>query len=109
MAYDEALTARIREALAGRSGVTEMKMFGGVGFMLNGNMCCGVVKDELMVRVGRDAHEEAVMLPHARPMDFTGRPMGGFVFVGLQGVQGEDALQQWVERGVSFAGSLPPK
>ncbi len=109
MAYDEALAARVRDALAGRPGITEMKMFGGSGFMLNGNMCCGVVKEELMVRVGPDAHEEAVMLPHARPMDFTGRPMGGFVFVGRQGVQEADALQQWVERGVSFAGFLPPK
>ena len=109
MAYDEALAARVRDALAGRPGVTEMKMFGGICFMLNGNMCCGVVKEELMVRVGPDAHEEALMLPHARPMDFTGRHMVGFMFVGPQGVQEGHTLRQWVERGVSFAGSLPAK
>ena len=109
MAYDEALADRVRDTLARRSGLTEKKMFGGIGFMLNGNMCCGVVKEELMVRVGPDGHEGAVMQPHARPMDLTGRPMIGFVFVDRQGVQKAHALQQWVERGASFAESLPAK
>ena len=109
MAYDEALADRVRDALARRSGLTEKKMFGGIGFMLNGNMCCGVVKEELMVRVGPDGYEEAVMLPDARPMDFTGRSMFGFVFVGRWGVQEAHALQEWVERGASFAESLPAK
>jgi len=80
-----------------------------MAFMLNGNMCVGVTNDDLMVRVGPDEHETLLALPHARPMDFTGRPMKGFVFVGLQGTQEEESLKEWVSRGVSFAGALPKK
>lgn len=109
MAYNEDLAFRVREALGDREGLMEKKMFGGLGFMLNGNMCCGVVHDDLMVRVGADNHQDALAQPHARPMDFTGRPMKGFVYVGLQGLQENDALKQWLERGVAFAQSLPKK
>ena len=109
MAYDEGLAQRIRELLDERAGLSEKKMFGGVAFLLHGNMAVGVVKSELMVRVGPDAHPAALREPHARPMDFTKRPMKGFVFVSEEGCEDDAALAGWVERGVRFAASLPPK
>jgi hypothetical protein len=78
MAYDEKLAQRVRQALSGQDGIVEKKMFGGLAFMLHGNMSVGVEKDRLMVRVGPDRYDEALARPHARPMDFTGRPMKGF-------------------------------
>ncbi|MCH7488478.1 MAG: TfoX/Sxy family protein [Chloroflexi bacterium] len=109
MAYDEELAERIRAALADRTDVSERKMFGGLTFMLRGNMCCGVEKENLMVRVGPDAYDEALAQPGARLMDFTGRPMKGMVFVGPEGYESDDGLAAWVERGVAFALSLPAK
>ncbi len=109
MAYNEELAFRVREALGAREGLTEKKMFGGLGFMLNGNMCFGIVKDDLMVRVGADDHQDALAQPYARPMDFTGRAMKGFVYVDVGGLQEDGALDQWIERGVAFAQSLPKK
>ncbi len=109
MAYDEGLVERIRVALADRADVSERKMFGGLSFMLRGNMCCGVDKTSLMVRVGPDAYDEALAQPGARLMDFTGRPMKGMVFVGLEGYESDDGLRGWVERGVEYALSLPAK
>ena len=109
MAYNDVLAARIRTSLEGFPAVTERKMFGGIGFMVHGNMCCGVVNDDLMVRVGPDSHEASLALPHARPMDFTGRPMKGFVFVGPDGINDDGALSEWIDRGVTFAQSLPKK
>ena len=109
MAYDEALAARIRTAFEGQPGVAEKKMFGGVAFMVDGNMACGVTSDELMVRVGPDNYEDALSRPHARPMDFTGRPMRGMVYVSRPGFQPDQDLAAWVESGASFARSLPPK
>ena len=109
MAYDGELAERVRKALAGREGFTERKMFGGISFMLRGNMCCGVEKDQLMVRVGPERYEEALARPHARPMDFTGRPMRGMVYVGPGGCDSDEALAAWVKRGADFAASLPPK
>ena len=109
MPYDEGMAQRIRESLDDRSGVSERKMFGGLCFMLNGNMACGVTGDELMVRVGPDGHAAALELPHARKMDFTGRPMKGFVFVSSAGVDRDSDLHDWVERGVQFAATFPPK
>lgn len=106
MAYDEGLAQRIRELLEEQAGVTEKKMFGGLAFLLRGSMCVGVVGDELMVRVGPGAHAEALRQPHARKMDFTGRPMKGFVFVGVGGIEGDADLARWVSRGVRFAASL---
>ncbi len=84
-------------------------MFGGIAFMLNGHMCCGVTRHDLMVRVGPDAYEDSLARPHARPMDFTGRPMKGMVYVGPGGCEDDDDLRAWVDRGVAFATSLPPK
>ena len=109
MAYDEGLAQRVREALDERTDVTEKKMFGGLAFLLGGNMCAGIVGEELMVRVGPDAYEEALAAPHARQMDFTGRSMKGMIYVGCEGLESDADLQGWVARGVRFAGSLPPK
>ena len=109
MAYDEELAERIRRALAGRQGVSEKKMFGGIAFILRGNMCCGIVGDELMVRVGPGRFQEALAEPHARPMDFTGRPMRGMVYVTPEGCRTDEALKRWVEQGLNFAATLPPK
>lgn len=107
MAYDEGLAQRIREQIAGHSGITEKKMFGGLSFLLNGNMACGVIKDELIVRVGPAS--DAVHQPHARPFDMTGRPMNGWVVVAPAGFEADDALHHWLEQGVHFARSLPAK
>jgi hypothetical protein len=84
-------------------------MFGGIAFMLHGNMCCGVVKDTLMVRVGPEQYAKALAEPHARPMDFTGRPLNGFVYVGPAGYKTEAALRQWLKRATNFVASLPAK
>ncbi len=109
MAYDEQLADRIRRAAGDELGVGEKKMFGGLCFLLHGNMAFGVVGDELMVRVGPDAWAEALRQPHAREMDFTGRSMKGFVYVGVDGLAEDADLQAWLDRGVAFAGSLPAK
>jgi TfoX/Sxy family transcriptional regulator of competence genes len=109
MAYDEGLAERIRVVLGERQGVSEKRMFGGIAFTIGGHMCVGIVKDELMVRVGKDAHEHLVRQPHARPMDFTGRPMKGFLYVASPGLERDVDLERWVERGVEYAISLPAK
>jgi TfoX/Sxy family transcriptional regulator of competence genes len=109
VAYDERLAERVRRALARRDGLSERKMFGGIAFMLGGNMCCGVANGELMVRVGPERHEEALAQPHARPMDFTGRPMKGMVYVGPEGYRSDADLAAWVSQGAQFAATLPPK
>ena len=109
MAYDEELAERVRRALTPREGLVEKKMFGGIAFMLRGNMCCGIVRNDLMVRVGPERHEEALAQPHARPMDFTGRAMKGMVYVGPEGLRSDADLNAWLRRGVEFAETLPPK
>jgi TfoX/Sxy family transcriptional regulator of competence genes len=109
MAYNEQLADRVREILARHQGLAEKRMFGGISFMLHGNMCCGVVNDDLMVRVGPERYDTLLAQPHTRPMDFTGRPLKGFVYVGPGGYRSDDALATWVQRGVDFAASLPPK
>ncbi len=109
MAYDEGLAQRIRDVLAGHPALVEKKMFGGVGFMLHGNMACGVNGDDLIVRVGPERYDQALMQPHARPFDFTGRPMKGWVMVGPEGYESDEDLESWVQQGVDFALSLPPK
>lgn len=84
-------------------------MFGGLAFMVHGHMAAGVLANDLMVRVGPDAYDEALAQPHARPMDFTGRPMRGLVYVGPAGTSDEASLAAWVERGLAFVDTLPPK
>ena len=108
MAYDENLAERVRDVLVSKPGLTERKMFGGLAFMLGGHMCCGIVGEELMLRLGADGADSALERPHVRPMDFTGRPMTGMVFVAAAGLRGR-ALRGWVEQAVAFVGTLPPK
>ena len=110
MAYDERLAERIRRVLAKHRAVTEKKMFGGIAFMLRGHMCCGILKDNLVVRVGPERYQEALVRPHARPMEFfPHHPKKGFVFVGPGGYRTEKTLADWVRRGVQFTLGLPAK
>ncbi len=110
MAYDEALADRIRDVLADHADrVREQKMFGGIAFMVDGHMTVGVVKNELMARVGPDGDDGALAQPHARMMDFTGRPMTGFVLVAAPGVASEGDVKAWVDRSLAFTTTLPPK
>ncbi len=109
MAYDEALAERIRNVLTSRDGIREKKMFGGLTFLLNGNMICGVVNEDLVVRVGPARYEELLAKPHARLMDFTGRSIKGMVYVGPGGYEADDSLIDWVGHGVAFASTLPAK
>ena len=108
MAYDGGLAQRVREALEDEP-MTERKMFGGMCFMLRGNMCCGVAGDDLMLRVGPDAYEEALSADHVREMDFTGKPLRGMVYVAPEGIEEDDDLRAWLKRGIAFVGSLPAK
>ncbi len=112
MAFDETLGQRLRaamEAECGHDTLTEKRMFGGLGLMVNGNMACGIIGYNLMVRVGPAAHEECIALPHAGPMDFTGRPMNGYVYVYPEGLTADRELRTWVRRGLAFVRTLPPK
>ncbi len=109
MAYDEGVAQRVREALQRQSNVVEKKMFGGLTFMVRGNMCCGVIGEELMVRVGLEGYETVLTQPHARKMDFTGKPLKGFVYVESDGFDSDDDLQAWVDRALELALSLPAK
>ena len=109
MAYDEAVAGRVRKALAGATDVVEKKMFGGIAFMVRGNMCCGVIGDRLMLRVGPDGYEAALSHPHAKPMDFTGRPMKGMVYVEPEGFTSPRDLKTWIEKAMEFVLSLPAK
>lgn len=103
MPHDEGLAQRIREQLEGEPRILEKRMFGGVAFLASGHMAAGVIRDELMVRVGPDAYAEALARPHARAMDFTGRPMRGFVQVAPAGFEDDADLRAWLERGIAYA------
>jgi TfoX/Sxy family transcriptional regulator of competence genes len=109
MAYDEALAGRVRAAMAGRDGLSERKMFGGICFMLHGNMFAGVESGRVMLRVGADRFEAALARPGARLMDFTGRPMTGFVFVDGSAVESEAGLHDWLREALGYVETLPPK
>jgi TfoX/Sxy family transcriptional regulator of competence genes len=110
MAYDEDFAHRVREQLANEDAITEKAMFGGLAFLLHGNMAVGITSGgELMVRVGAEATDEALGRPHARQFDMTGRPMKGWILVASEGVKTKRELGAWVARGVNFAGTLPPK
>ncbi len=109
MAYDEALAERIREVLSGSPEIAERKMFGGIAFMSNGNMAIGISSDELMVRVGVDAHGEAIARPGVRIFDLSGKPMKGWVLVSPDVIVEDDGLEEWIEIGLDFAATLPPK
>lgn len=107
MAYDEDLAERIRRALEGRSDVEERHMFGGVAFMLRNHMCCGVVQSRLMVRLDPDTSDDLLRRPNVAPMDFTGRPMRGFLFVDGEAVANDEDLSDWLDRAVAYVESIP--
>ena len=109
MPYDEPLADRTRDAIGPRKGVTEKRMFGGVAFLLDDKMFCGIANDDLMVRVGPENHAASLGRPHVRPMDFTGRPMNGYVYVGPKGTKTTEAVRTWVELGVAFVATVPAK
>jgi TfoX/Sxy family transcriptional regulator of competence genes len=109
MAYDEGLAYRLSDIYTAFQGVVEKKMFGGLAFMVNGHMSCGIVNDTLMARVGPDLYAGALDRPHARPMDFTGKPMKGFVYVDPEGFESEEELMSWVQLSLDFVLTLSPK
>ena len=108
MAYDLKLAERVRSELDGLPFL-EKKMFGGVGFLLNGNMACGVNKDDLIVRVDPERHSRLLKKPHARHFDLTGRPMKGWLVIEADGIKTDKQLSAWVKEGVEFASTLPAK
>jgi hypothetical protein len=108
-AYDEFLAGRIRDALSRSRGIEEKKMFGGVGFLLQGNMLVGVWKDSLVARLGPDAYDDALLDPHAQEFDITGRPMKGWVLVDPDGIESDAQLAAWIEKALSFVRTLPRK
>ena len=109
MAYNEPLAERIRAILSGTRGLEEKKMFGGVGFLVSGNMACGVHKDDLILRLGEQDFAAALKKPHVRIFDMTGKPMRGWVLVSEQGYASTKDLQAWVRISLAFARSHPPK
>ena len=109
MTYDEKLAERIRRVLPPTSAIAEKKMFGGLAFLLDGKMFVGVAGVDLMVRVGAEAYEAALAKQHVRPMDFTGRPLTGFVFVSAAGARTQAALSAWVHQSIRFVHTLPVK
>lgn len=109
MAYDETLAGRIRDVLASQTDVAEKKMFGGVGFLLNGNMLVGVWNDSLIARVGLEACEKALSQPHVRIMDFTGKPMRGWLVIEPVGIDRDAQLKGWIKQALTFVATLPAK
>jgi TfoX/Sxy family transcriptional regulator of competence genes len=109
MAYDEGLAERIRGVLDEQPGVSEKRMFGGIAFLVKGHMSVGIVQDKLMVRVGPESYDRVLRERHARRMDFTGRPMKGFVYVVADGYETDADLERWVNLGVGYVTSLPAK
>jgi len=109
MPFDPTLAARVRDALGDRPDLVEKHMFGGVCFMVRGHMACGIVESSLMVRLAPEEADRLVEEPHVRPMDFTGRPMRGFLYVEPEGVATAKALRTWVTRTVAFAENKPLK
>src|SRR5919106_4795866 len=108
MAYDEELAERVRDLISARADVTERKMFGGIAFMVAGNMACGVLGDELIVRLGDEEGEKALAEDGVRPFDFTGKPMRNIVYVSPELTSDDEGLSGWVDAGADFAAALPP-
>lgn len=109
MGYDEKTAVRVRRILAERRDVVEKRMVGGLSFMMQGSMCCGVAGTALMVRVGPEARERALAQPHVRPMAFAGRPLAGFVCVDPGGYRTDTELATWIQRGIDVVSTLPAK
>jgi TfoX/Sxy family transcriptional regulator of competence genes len=106
MAYDEAVAKRVGRVLAKHGKIAEKKMFGGMAFMLRGHMGCGVLGDKLMIRVGPENYEEALSQPHVRKMDFTGRPLKGFIYVEPAGFSSDKDLKAWISKATHYVLSL---
>jgi TfoX/Sxy family transcriptional regulator of competence genes len=109
MPYDEVLAATLRRLLNKRKNITEKKMFGGVGFLLDGNICCGAWKEFLILRLGPEAARQVLSEEYTRPFDITGRPMRGWAMIEPAGWQDDEALNRWIAWAVEFTSSLPPK
>lgn len=109
MPFDDKLANRVRKILGEIDGLSEKKMFGGLCFLLNGNMALGLVNEDLMIRVRPDSYENMLSQPHVRKMDFTGKPLKGFLYIDEKGTETEKDLRKWVLKGVEFARLLPPK
>jgi TfoX/Sxy family transcriptional regulator of competence genes len=109
MAYDRRLADEVRAHIGNHQGLTEKEMFGGIAFMIGGNMAVGVSGDELMVRVGKDAHDQAVTKPGARIFDLSARPMRGWIVVAREGFAADAELDTWIQQGVAYAETLPAK
>lgn len=107
--FDQQLARRVRDQLHTHPDVTERNMFGGLSFLIGGHMTCGVVGDELVLRLGDAAAETALDEPHARPMDFTGRPIRSMIYVAPGGTAGDNELRAWIERAIEYVRTLPPK
>ena len=108
MAYDELLSKRISELLKGKNGFVQKKMFGGIGYLFNGNMCVGVYNNDLIIRFDPKSTDEIQKDKNVKPFDISGRPMKGWALVSIEGVKG-DGLKKWIELSLNFARSLPPK
>lgn len=109
MSYDPEAAERVRRVLSGRDDVVEKKMVGGLSFLVNGNMCCGITGTALMVRVGAERREQALREPHVQPMAFAGRALSGFICIEPEGYAADNALASWVQRGLDFVSGLPAK
>lgn len=109
MAYDDGLAQRAREVIEELPGFNEKKMFGGICWLLHGNMAGGIINDDIIIRVGPDNYESALALPHTRVFDITGRVMKGWVMVSPKGHEEDKDLESWIRKGIDFALSLPPK
>ena len=109
MAYDEQVADRVRQAISNHGGLSERRMFGGLCLMVNGNMFAGIRDDELMLRVGPERFEALLAKPGARPMDFTGRPMHGYLYVAATAFERDEDLSTWLEAALGFVESLTPK
>ena len=109
MAFDQDIARRVRDVLSEEYQFNEKLMFGGLAFMVRGHMCCGIVGQDLVIRVGANQHDQALAEPHVRDMDFTGRPMKGFVYVSPLGYRSKANLRKWIRRSLRFVSSLPAK
>jgi len=109
VAYSEQLADRTRAALVASRDLEERQMFGGLAFVVNGHMCCGIFGEDLMVRVGPDLYQSSLAQPHTREMDFTGKPLKGMVYIGSEGLETERQLGQWVQRCLAYVSTLPVK
>lgn len=109
MPFDADLTARVRQILEEHGPIDERKMFGGIAFMFKGYMCCGVLNDDVVVRLGPERAEEALANAHVRPMDFTGRPLKGYVFVAPAAARTESMLRRWIRSSLEYVETLPPR